>query len=72
MPYPPAPPRWLWFVAVVGLAALATLVMTSGHGPPALHALAPSAAAASAADPGQERPAGCGDRKLRFCEFLPN
>ena len=74
MPYPPAPPRWLWFVTVVGLAALATLVMASGRGPPALHelALAPNAAAASAADPGQERPAGCGDRNLRFCEFLPN
>ena len=74
MPYPPTPPRWLWFVTVVGLAALATLVVASSRDPPALHelSLAPVEAAASGADAGQARTAGCGDHKLRFCEFLPN
>ena len=74
MPYPPTPPRWLWFVTVAGLAALATLVMASSRGPPALHelSLAPIEAAASGANVGQARPAGCGNRRLRLCEFLPN
>lgn len=50
-PTPPPPPRWLWFVAVAGLALLASLTIAAGRDPPVgAPALAEPTRSTSAAD----------------------
>ena len=71
MQHPPPPPRWLWFLAVATLSALASLTIAASHGPPPglpespepVRAIRPGATLAAPLDPS---PAF--DRRCLICQ----